>query len=181
MEFVKKEELTLKNGYFVKGNKIIPVDPKVIKQFNHAETMFQMRKHLMEQPPAQPVPSLKDFSREHLEGSYTCYIDTPILDKKIERTKAFLKEKQEIRNCEIVNEYLDSYKEALEWLRNDEFITSDEYELVQLDTPVILKNVLTLEVETFLDFLKEYKVWEDISINCKISDKDTDKPTALEE
>lgn len=135
MKFVKKSDLKFDSGYLVHKGKIVAVDPAIVKQCNAFDLMVQKAEwteaNRIEAKAAEP------FERKSMyEKPMHFKAETPIADKKVEDTMAWLKEKEDVEAACHGNKVVDIFEEFVRFVVNDKvMLTGGDVE--RFDCPVL--------------------------------------------
>lgn len=146
MKLRNKSKLVWNNGYITtKKGKLVALPDKVQNELDLLEVMVEKNFHEQEQPkPADPEP----FERMGSELPLALRVETPLLDQKVEESKALMKELDEVSNAkrllEVVN---NAFPNLARFVVEDEFIPGTCVE--QLNLPMI-ENPLELDQGKFL-------------------------------
>lgn len=145
MKFIKKSDLAYRNGYLVdsEGNVHQP-DQKIVRDLNELEIKLQRAVYLEEQkkkfvPADIEGKDFKPVSQHDIKASFN--IKTPLLDKEIENAMAIMDEIDEANAVRKVQEWVESHKELVTFMTDDEFIESDcteRFDLPGLGDPLDL-------------------------------------------
>ena len=183
MKKFNKSDLTIIDGLLVseETNEVVVINPVIVEQANHLETMLQQATYLGKQPEAAPEPSLDGFKRKSIYDNNNKFTaKTPLLDAKSEETLALMDELDDVATVAEANETLQKFDKLMSFAYRD-FVFDRGGDPLPFDTPT-LGNVLEL---TPLDIMKAVGVLcgmqeegmrvIDKSNPCIISDEDLNK------
>lgn len=157
-KFMRKDKLNYKNGYLVnKKNKVCQPDPVIVHQLNSLDRLCQYADKVFTNGVATKI--ISDVVNEddfEFESEHANYIkvsaDTPLLNEKIENTKAIMKEIDEKEKADTISELIDMYKEAVEFITNDSFIVSNA--TARFDLPFI-GDPIDVDTDILIHFIFE--------------------------
>lgn len=154
-KLIKKSKCKFENGYIVKKNNQIGIPLTVWLQLNKLETMYQQYTYLLSQPAYQAGPSLEGFKKVSALESKLPYVEapeTPVSDKLIAESLAFMEEADKINEAVEINNAIDRFSALFEWLDADKFLEGDCYK--QIDT-LFLGNPLELTPDAVAAIFKK--------------------------
>lgn len=165
MKFIKKSDLSYRNGYLVdaEGNVHQP-DQKVVHDLNELEIELQRAAYLEAQK-SKFVPAdiegkdFKPVSQHEYKAKFD--VKTPLLDKEIENSMALMDEIDKANVVTKVQQWIEDHEKLVTFLTNDEFIESgctERFDLPSFGDPL----ELTLnEVVSTLAAINGYDVKKD--------------------
>ena len=153
MKMYKKNKLEYKNGYLVKGEKVIGVDNYIVAMFNDLDTDLQ-KAEFKRQHPVKPVEKQPEFSRmtEHGKVFVQVGADTPVLDEMVEKTMALLDEVDDLDVAKKITEYMASIQPLIQWVEDDHVVTAEQQVQHRFDLPMV-GNPLKLDKDMLLDMV----------------------------
>ena len=156
MKIYKKEELEYKNGYIVKGDDVIVVDPAVVCQANELESRLQKACHDYgvrdaKEKLLQSLHQNEEFNRVSEHGPKIKFkVDTSHLDKAVEEAEAIMDELDSLAEADKALAIIDEYEVLLKFINDDFVVSCDNAKLVRFDLPII-GNPLELSADDFVD------------------------------
>jgi hypothetical protein len=150
MKMYKKNKLEYKNGYIVKGDKVVGIDNMIVAMFNELDTDLQ-KAEFRRQHPVKPVAEQPKFSRmtEHGEVFVQVGAETPVLDEMVEKTIAMLDEVDQLDIAKKVTEYMASIQQLIQWVEDDYVVTAEQQVQHRFDLPFV-GNPLELDKDLLL-------------------------------
>ena len=150
----KKSKLSYKNGYIVKGDKVVGVDNTIVAALNRFEREYQ--KYLWGDD--EPVESVKNepfrFQTEHGDVYPHVTPETPLLDLKATETLLIMNELDEIESAKKINKVFDDNSDLFMWLDSKHIVESKQQCQLQFDLKY-LGNPLELTKDRLADIIIE--------------------------
>lgn len=140
MKAYKKSELVYKNGYIMKGNKVVCVSPMIVGLFNKIETDLQKASWNSARKNLSTIHAGimdSEFERESEHATICFEADTPTFDEHVERTMKIMHEIDTIERTNKANEYVDEISPVVEFVSSDVVFSVDGWTPVQFDLPTI--------------------------------------------
>lgn len=171
------------DGFIIKDDEIIAIDPEIIKSLNDIEMLIQQHEYVAAQPPAAPEPTLKGFKRESAFATKVGFaVPTPALDALVAENKKVMKELDSVNSFKKISEMAEHFAKLVEFCNNPRFVGDTNGICDRIDTPII-GNPLELDVPTLYDFFGQIN-----DIDCKIvaaieddDEPENEEPTDMEE
>ena len=134
-KFYSKSDLSFKSGYVVNAEGDVVALPKgVARQLNDIETMVQKGAWVSEHEVEEREP--EEFVRKSaFDGTPKVSVDTPELDKEVERILRLDKELRLHLCADKLNEIIAGFKEAFAFCAEKEFVEGDK--VIRLDLPML--------------------------------------------
>ena len=155
-KFINKSDCVWDNGYVVNGDEIVNIPFAVAMQARALDIMLQQYRHLKKQPTYVPAPSLDDFKAQHIYDGNRPYLempDTPVTDKRVAESMAFLDECHREATVKEVNAAIDKFGLLVDWLDSDKILVDDTATCSnRFDTPA-LGDMLELSSEDVVSIL----------------------------
>lgn len=139
MKLYDKKELTFRKGMLVtKDGDALRVVGDIVAQANALEDAMQERLYLEAQPEATPAPSLDGFERKSIAAKKVrIKCSTPLLDKKVEETKAFMDELDSVNHAEKIEDMANSFIALIEFADDDCVLADVCGDPSVFDTPML--------------------------------------------
>lgn len=151
----KKDKLQYKNGFIVKGDKVIGIDNAIVAALNRFERAYQ--KFLWNENVEKPKPiENKQFMFETEHGKIYPKVtpDTPLLDLKALEAITIMDELDEIKTAETVNKIFEDNFDLFAWLDSEYVIGCKHQQQLQFDLHY-LGNPLELTKDRLADIIIE--------------------------
>lgn len=154
MKLYDKKELTFRKGMLVtKDGDALRVVDDIVAQANALEDAVQERMYLEGQPEATPAPSLDGFERKSIAvKKIRVKCSTPLLDKKVEETKAFMDELDSVSHAEKLEDIANTFIALIKFADDDCVLADVCGDPSVFDTPM-LGNPLEYTSEDVLAFI----------------------------
>lgn len=140
MRIHKKSDLKLVDGLLVtKKGEVVTPDPRIVRQANDLETLYQKAEYLAAQPSATPMPSLEGFERKSDADTSALHFSalTPKLDEKAAEALALMEEVDSLTTVEQANQMVDRFAELIRFADSDTVIDCESDHVDAFDTPCL--------------------------------------------
>lgn len=155
MKAYKKSKLTYENGYIMKGNDVVAVDPTIVSQLNYIEEQYQ--KALFDgtrELATQSIAAImdKEFELESERETLEFVVDTPHLDKAAKKTMKIMDEIDNCNHAAEANKFFKRINTTIQFVTSDKVIDTNADHVAQFDLPN-LGNPLELDADKLMDFV----------------------------
>lgn len=151
----KKDKLQYKNGFIVKGDKVVGVDNTIVAALNRFERAYQKflwNENIEKPKPVEDKPFM--FETEHGNIYPKVTPDTPLLDIKALETMTIMDELDEIKAAEKINEVFNDNLDLFAWLDSEYIISCKHQQQLQFDLRY-LGNPLKLTKDRLCEIIIE--------------------------
>lgn len=125
MELIRKSDVELIDGRFVKDGKVIEFEYPVASKWNNLERDYQtagyvLYKHEKMAERFEPIEDFK-FESQYVKYDPQLTVNTPLLDEQVERSKAIAEELDNKMIADAANKYAidNDLAGLIEWLEAD--------------------------------------------------------------
>lgn len=156
MKAYKKTKLAYENGYIMKGDTIVVVEPAVVRLLNKLEldyqkALFNYRREVATEHAAEIMA--EKFEPQSERASLTFEVETPHLDKLAKKSMKIMDELDDCANASKANNYLKAIGPVVQFVTEDKVFDYDRLAApVQFDLPNI-GNPLELDADRLMDFV----------------------------
>lgn len=151
----KKDKLSYKNGFIVKGDKVVGVDNTIVATLNRFEREYQryLWNESIEKPkPVEDKPFM--FKTEHGNIYPKVIPDTPLLDIKALEAITIMDELDEIKTADKINEVFEDNFDLFAWLDSEYIVSCKHQQQLRFDLHY-LGNPLELTKDKLRDIIIE--------------------------
>lgn len=130
----KKSKLSYKNGFIVKGDKVVGVDNTIVSALNRFERAYQKflwNENIEKPKPIEDKPFM--FETEHGNIYPKVTPETPLLDIKALETMTIMDELDEIKAAEKINEIFDDNLDLFAWLDSEYIVSCKHQQQLRFD------------------------------------------------
>lgn len=151
----KKDKLQYKNGFIVKGDKVVGVDNAIVAALNRFERAYQKflwNKNIEKPKPVEDKPF--EFETEHGNIYPKVTPDTPLLDIKALEAITIMDELDEIKAADKINEIFNANFDLFAWLDSEYIVSCKNQQQLRFDL-LFLGNPLELNKDKLCKFIIE--------------------------
>ena len=157
MKFVKKSDLTYREGYLVnsEGN-IMDVPTSVVWGLNHLETLEQKAAYARSKKQTIEEPKEFQFLNEHDIAEIKFNVDTPHIDAKIAQSLGIIEEVKAMGAIKEMERIADLVMSALRWVHNESFVSEEADTYQDRFNLATIGNPLNLTLDECITIIADY-------------------------
>lgn len=155
MKIYKKKDLAYKNGYLVKGDKIVTVDNDIIDLLNKLDVDIQRHEWEADRKAQSEYIGKMVDDEFTAKSEYTrpvISVETPTIDGKVKEAMAVIEEMEAQTAADEINKRLIGMRPVVQFVQEDFVVPVDQYSQHRFDLPTI-GNPLEIDLEKLTELV----------------------------
>ena len=153
IKMYKKKQLSYKNGYVIKDDKVVGIDNEVVDLFNKLERDYQKAMWDKVHPVLpQAQPEEFRFATEHGKTFVNVQAETPNLDAAVEQAMKLVYDLDTLEAVNKINDYMEGIHPIIQFVNDKRIVSLDQPNQHRFDLKFI-GNPLELDKDALLSIV----------------------------